>query len=82
MDCKEGYKVVITGDKTAVSDYRGLSWIGFLVCIPSNYPKMPYNNKFMESIFFPTRSDEDSEAVMHVSNVVKDLIQIRKSSKK
>ncbi|HEX7032230.1 MAG TPA: radical SAM protein [Nitrososphaera sp.] len=54
-----GYKVVLSGSSTAVSDFRHSSWIGFLGCIPSNYPKMPYGRKIMESVFFPTRSDDE-----------------------
>ncbi|MEM3170402.1 MAG: radical SAM protein [Candidatus Nitrosotenuis sp.] len=54
----DGYKIVLTGSKTAVSDFRHFSYIGFLGCIPSNYPKIPFNVQFMESLFFPTQSDQ------------------------
>ena len=46
-----GYKIVLSGSKTAVSDFRHSGWIGFLDCIPSNYPKMPRSREIMESIF-------------------------------
>lgn len=55
----DGYKIVLTGGKTAVSDFRHFSYIGFLGCIPSNYPKIPFNIQLMESIFFPTSSDKE-----------------------
>jgi radical SAM superfamily enzyme YgiQ (UPF0313 family) len=55
---EDGYKIVLTGSKTAVSDFRHFSYIGFLGCIPSNYPKIPFNVRFMESLFFPTQSDQ------------------------
>jgi radical SAM superfamily enzyme YgiQ (UPF0313 family) len=55
-----GYKIVLSGSKTAVSDFRHSGWIGFLGCIPSNYyPKMPRSREIMESIFFPTHSDDE-----------------------
>jgi radical SAM superfamily enzyme YgiQ (UPF0313 family) len=54
-----GYKIVLTGDVCAISNYRGFNWIGFIGCIPSNYPKMPYNRRIMESIFFATKSDDE-----------------------
>ncbi len=54
-----GYKIVLSGSKTAVSDFRHSSWIGFLGCIPSNYPKMPCGREIVESVFFPTRSDDE-----------------------
>lgn len=54
-----GYKIVLSGSKTAVSDFRHSNWIGFLGCIPSNYPKMPYSREIMENIFFPTQSDDE-----------------------
>jgi radical SAM superfamily enzyme YgiQ (UPF0313 family) len=54
-----GYKIVLTGDVCAISNYRGFNWIGFIGCIPSNYPNMPYNRRIMESIFFATRSDDE-----------------------
>ncbi len=55
----DGYKIVLSGSKTTVSDFRHASWIGFLGCIPSNYPKIPYGRKMMEDIFFPTHSDRE-----------------------
>ncbi len=55
----DGYKIVLTGSKTAVSDFRHFSYVGFLGCIPSNYPKIPFNVRFMESVFFPTQSDKE-----------------------
>jgi len=55
---KDGYKIVLTGDKAAISNYRGFNWIGFVGCLPSNYPKAPRNREIMESIFFATNSDE------------------------
>ena len=55
---KDGYKIVLTGDKAAISNYRGFNWIGFVGCLPSNYPKAPRNRDLMESIFFATNSDE------------------------
>lgn len=56
---KDGYKIVLTGDKAAISNYRGFNWIGFVGCIPSNYPKAPRNRDLMESIFFATKSDDE-----------------------
>jgi len=56
---KNGYKIVLTGDKAAISNYRGFNWIGFIGCIPSNYPKAPKNRDIMESIFFATKSDDE-----------------------
>jgi radical SAM superfamily enzyme YgiQ (UPF0313 family) len=53
-----GYKIVLSGSKTAVSYFRHSIWIGFLGCIPSNYPKVPYSKELMENIFFPTKSDD------------------------
>ncbi len=52
----KGYKIVLTGDKCAISNYRGFNWIGFIGCIPSNYPKMPWNRRIMEDLFFATKS--------------------------
>jgi hypothetical protein len=49
-----GYKIALSGSKTAVSNFRHSGWIGFLDCILSNYPKMPRSTEIMESIFFPT----------------------------
>ncbi|MFQ5970132.1 MAG: B12-binding domain-containing radical SAM protein [Nitrososphaerales archaeon] len=57
MTTKNGYKIVLTGDKAAISNYRGFNWIGFIGCMPSNYPKAPRNIEIMESIFFATKSD-------------------------
>ncbi|MEM2759778.1 MAG: radical SAM protein [Nitrososphaerales archaeon] len=56
---KDGYKIVLTGDKAAISNYRGFNWIGFVGCIPSNYPKIPRNRAIMEDILFSTKSDND-----------------------
>jgi hypothetical protein len=40
--CLQGrYKIALTGDKAAVSDFRHFSWIGldfWPACLPSNYP--------------------------------------------
>jgi hypothetical protein len=49
-----GYKIVLSGSKTAVSDFPHSGWIGFLDCIPSNYLKMPRSTEIMKSIFFRT----------------------------
>ncbi len=59
MSDNNGYKIVLTGDVCAISNYRGFNWIGFIGCIPSNYPKIPYNRRVMESIFFATKSDNE-----------------------
>ena len=59
-----GYKIVLSGGKTAVSDFRHLSWISFLGCIPSNYPLLPFNRRLMESIFFPTNSDNNGRLLL------------------
>jgi hypothetical protein len=49
-----GYKIALSGSKTAISNFRHSGWIGFLDRIPSNYPKMPRSTEIMESIFFLT----------------------------
>jgi len=59
LTSKNGCKIVLTGDKAAISNYRGFNWIGFIGCIPSNYPKAPRNIDIMESIFFATQSDSE-----------------------
>ena len=59
MSDSNGYKIVLTGDVCAISNYRGFNWIGFMGCIPSNYPKIPYNRRVMEYIFFATKSDSE-----------------------
>lgn len=64
MRSQNGFKIVLTGDVTAVSNYRNYSYIGFLACIPSNYPKIPWNRKIMEKIFFPTKSGDDGRLTL------------------
>ncbi|GIU70959.1 MAG: radical SAM protein [Candidatus Nitrosocaldaceae archaeon] len=54
-----GYKIVLSGDQLAVSSFRGFSWMGFLGCIPSNYPKIPKNISIMNKLLFPIESDNE-----------------------
>jgi radical SAM superfamily enzyme YgiQ (UPF0313 family) len=58
-----GYRIVLSGSKTAVSYFRHSSWIGFLGCIPSNYPKVPCSKELMENVFFPTKSNDQGQLI-------------------
>jgi hypothetical protein len=66
---RSGHKIVLSGSETALSDFCHSGWIGFLDCIPSNYPKMPRSTEIMESIFSQQAlSMSSSKQLAHCQN--------------
>ena len=56
MGAKEGYKVVLTADRTLMSEYRGGIFLGFSACVPKGLiPDWLYFSLLCPSV--PARSD-------------------------
>jgi hypothetical protein len=51
---KRGYKIVLTGDRSIMSDYGGETIIGFTSALPENWIR-----GFVEKRLFPIHSDSE-----------------------